>query len=153
MASVVSSALPARRRLIRNVRRLRAVSTRINMKFHPAVSILLSLFLFITARAAEPTQSHIGHWRFSLAGLSTGDIYLKPDGHFRMVMQRTGDAKPFGDGTGTYKLVDGVLELYFDPSAPKPVRYRYVLQGNDTFILMDMQGEEKMPYKRVPETK
>ena len=121
--------------------------------FQRRIHIFFFLLMLIAVSAlADDAAAAVGHWRFDMAGLSTGDLYLQADGRFRWVMTKTGDAKPFADSGGTYKLVDGVLELYYDDRPDKPQKWRYAVTA-DTFTVGAMNSPEKMDYKRVSEKK
>ena len=86
----------------------------------PFIRALLVIMLCAASALADDSAKAVGHWRFDLAGLSTGDFYFEKDGRFRWVMSRPNDPKPTSDSGGTYKLADGVLELYYVSRPDKP---------------------------------
>gem|GEM_PF-6884144 len=85
-------------------------------------------------------------------GLSTGEFYFDKDGRFRCVMSRPNEPKPFADSGGTYKFVDGVLELRYDSRPEKPQKWRYTVDAN-SLTIGAMTDTEKMVYKRVIDKK
>ena len=118
---------------------------------HWILVLFLLLFVVLSARADDAAAA-VGHWRFDTAGLSKADLYLHADGRFRWVMTKPGDPKPFADSGGTYKLVGGMIELYYDSRPDKAQKWRYSVTA-DTFTIADEDNEEKIPYQRVIEKK
>ncbi len=118
----------------------------------PFIRTLLVLMLCASSALADDTSLAVGHWRFNMAGISTGDFYFEKDGRFRWVMSRPNDPKPMSDSGGTYKLVDGVLELRYASRPDKPQKWRCTIDGNNLTIGA-MTDTEKMVYKRVLDKK
>jgi hypothetical protein len=118
----------------------------------PFIRTLLVITLCTATALADDTSLAVGHWRFAVAGMSTGDFYFEKDGRFRWVISRPNNPKPVADSGGTYKLADGILELHYASRPDKPQKWRCTVDA-DNLTIGAMTDTEKMVYKRILDKK
>ena len=116
------------------------------------VRTFLVLLLCAASAFADAASAAVGHWHIDMAGVSTADLYLQRDGRFRWVMTTRGQPQPLDSPIGAYKLVEGVLELYYDTRPQKPQKWKCTIDG-DKLSIGAMTDTETVVYTRVHDTK
>lgn len=119
----------------------------------PLIRTLLVLTVFAASALADDASLIVGHWRFEYGGF-TFDHYFGKDGRYRYkwVMAKGGEVR--GDSHGTYKIVDGVLQLYGDfPPGKPPEKIWYTVDANNFTIIGGVSSPSKKVFKRVLDKK
>lgn len=117
--------------------------------------MLLVATVLVASAHADDSSLIVGHWRYENGGC-TIDHYFEKDGRYKWVMAQDGEEG--ASSRGTYKLVDGVLQLYRDflPLGKLPIEWRYTVDANNFTIIGGLNTNEKienMVSKRVLDKK
>src|SRR5688572_29827581 len=89
------------------------------------IRALCFLSFCITSALAADAPGVVGHWRFGTSARAINHLSLEADGRFRWAFTRTGSPKPLSDYGGTYKVIDGIIELYYDSTPPTTVPQKW----------------------------